>query len=646
MIGNAFLNQNRRKPFGNHGVAALLLWMFSTGIATVGWSAEFKASVDQNVIGQDESVSLQMVIEMDGNEGRQISEPTFSAPDFDILNSFTSSFMHSFYENGKFGVRNSQKITKVLRPQKTGKLTITGIQVTVDGKQYQAPAIEIEVTPGGAGTPPSRYTQRGRMGLRGGGQPAPDSKKFFVRAELNKSELYKGEQLIVSYYFYRSSPTPQVQPTKYPSLNGFLKEDLEMPIQQGLNPEVVLFNGARYEKALLARYAAYPVKEGELKIDPFGLKYTYFPVGRGDDLDDPFNSFFQQFNPRVGSRQSDVVKVKVKPLPAAGKPDSFTGGVGAFDVASTVDRYEVHANESVTLTVRVEGRGNVNAIQAPDAKWPESVELYESKGRAKVGQGGVGQKIFEYLFIPRQPGEITLPRLEFSFFDPEKGEYATRFTQPISIRVTDPLPGSPLVQLRKKNEGNAETDVTSSPDASTPPPELRLFKSATDWNKAIVPPWTWFYWLQFAGILVFGGFVGFRNIFRFGRRLKRRSETSEQGWKSLEKTSEEIVRSGTRARLAEAYEQLAQLILTALEESRRVGAFSLSRAELKRIFVQGDHPLLTLKDWQQLEQMLDFSETFRFAGESIPGSEEKARQMLVPWVAQAQEITQKLIKKG
>ena len=80
-------------------------------------------------------------------------------------------------------------------------------------------------------------------------------------------------------------------------------------------------------------------------------------------------------------------------------------------------------------------------MQEPKTHWPANVELYDSKGVVKAGKG-VGQKTFEFLLIPRQPGTLELPSLEFGFFDPKKGQYVTKATQPIKINVLDPLPGS------------------------------------------------------------------------------------------------------------------------------------------------------------------------------------------------------------
>src|SRR5262249_26014080 len=149
----------------------------------------------------------------------------------------------------------------------------------------------------------------------------------------------------------------------------------------------------------------------------------YYPSVNSMDEEDPFLGFFRQMNPQQGQNSSDQLTIEVMPLPEQGKPNSFTGGVGDFNLTAAVDKYDVRANEAVTLTLKVEGRGNLAAIGEPKAKWPENVELYDSKGVAKSSSGGVGQKVFEFLLIPRAPGKVMLPALEMSFFDPAKGAY-------------------------------------------------------------------------------------------------------------------------------------------------------------------------------------------------------------------------------
>ena len=105
-------------------------------------------------------------------------------------------------------------------------------------------------------------------------------------------------------------------------------------MSQRLDSEAVTLKGEPYERTLLARYAAYPIQDGKLDIDSMSLKFNYFQKSsRGlFGNDDPFFSFFPQMAPKVAAGKSDLLSISVVPLPEAGKPSSFSGGVGRFTV--------------------------------------------------------------------------------------------------------------------------------------------------------------------------------------------------------------------------------------------------------------------------------------------------------------------------
>lgn len=296
--------------------------------------AKFTAQVDRARIGLDDTIALKLNVQAEGQAS--VSQPTFDAPDFEVLNSFSSSFVESSYDQAtnRWGVKNSQQLTRILRPKKPGNLRISHLRVTVDGHPQTAPDIVVQVSASGsAGGPQGLTAPLGRV------QPQSPSTQargrhaahapVFVRAEVDKDKVYKGEQVVVSYYLYRRVRAMNLNVTQFPTLNGFLREELEMPVMQPrLESEPVVIDGIRYERSLLARYATYPLQEGRLKIDPLGLKYNYFgeaDSGAEGGDEDPFMNFFRQMAPREGMASSDPVFVQVQPLPAEGRPAHFSG---------------------------------------------------------------------------------------------------------------------------------------------------------------------------------------------------------------------------------------------------------------------------------------------------------------------------------
>ena len=451
-------------------MAALSIWGAAAIAAT---EPKFEVSVDRSSIGLDESISLKFRILSDGVDSRD--EPEFQAPDFDLVNQYSSVFVESYFENGRFGARNNRQLTKVLRPTRQGELTISGIQVKLGGKLIQHPPIVIKVGGGGQGTPPPPAYGGSGAGLRGAGKRAAGANlPFMIRAEVDQARVYKGQQIVVSYYMYQRARTHNLQVDKFPVLDGFLREDLELPIlgQRLMNQESVVLDGVAYNRVLLARYAAYPLKEGRLSIDSMAIKGNYYapPGGVGDSQDpisDALNSFMRQLQPKVWSHRSDPVDVIVDPLPLDGRPTSFTGGVGDFEVTSVVDRITAKVNEPITMVVKVEGRGNIGAVGQPPTKWPDGIEVYETKQKVSGSQGGTASKIFEILLIPRKPGKFVLPEQILGFFSPAERRYKERKASGIEIFVDGQAEAATA-------RGSGSTEASAAGSGAAVPPQLSI----------------------------------------------------------------------------------------------------------------------------------------------------------------------------
>lgn len=606
----------------------------SAGIAA---EVNFSAALDRSEITQEESVSLKLSIEQNGS-GDSVSAPAFQAPDFDQLTSYQSQYVQSYYENGKFGMRNTLQVTSVLRPRKAGSLKISGIRVKVGNQEFTAKDLSVQVSPGGQATqPPQRYG--GGFGLRGTGKRG-DSRPFFVRAEINKNKLYKGEQLIVSYYLYRKVRVFNLQASQFPTLSGFLREELDMPlVTNRTTTEPVVLDGVAYDRMLLTRYAAYPLQEGQLKIDSLGIKANYYANDSGQGLpddEDPFFQFFKRLSPKADSQLSEPLTVEVIPLPEAGRTDSFSGAVGEFEVKAAVDKTEVKAGDALTLTVLVEGRGNISSVKEPKVHWPAGLDPYETKARTKTNAGGVGEKVFEFLLIPRSPGELIVPALEFTFFNPVQKAYETRSTQSVRIQV---LPGDPSVQT-----GN--TSIPRKKETSSEPsqPKLGGLMEPGSVPSSASRRMGWAFWLSLAGLL--GGGLGIGMAWIQNRRRKKtqiQSSFSESaaGWRSLESQADLIVKEQNWSAAQVVYEQLERSVLESLRDRYSIPALSLSRREIAQSLAT---EVEAMGVWQRCDALLEYSERVRFSG-GDSGFQSQAIDELGRWIKEARALIEIFSKR-
>ena len=615
----------RVKMIGKPVLCVAAVFLFSTAQALAQISVQ--ASVDRNEVGQDESVAFKISIEGD-KLSMDVSDPAYRAPDFEELQSFQSASAQSIWVNGQFEIKNTIRVTKILKPLKTGKLKITDIQVRVGGKTYTAGPVEVNVVAAGSATPPpSGYG--GTIGLRGATK-IKGQKAFFVRAEINKSKLFKGEQVIVSYYLYRSTRLFNIEVGKYPILKGFLREDLELPVQRAISEgELVTVDGMSYRKILLARYAAYPLQEGKLQIDSLSLKASYYAGNsRSRDQDDLFSQFFSQLNPQSAVQASELVPVEVRALPDTGKPSNFSGGVGDFTVDAAVNQYEVKSGEALTLTVKVEGRGNVSAISEPKLELPSTVEVYETKGTAKTGVGGIGQKVFEILLIPRAPGPITLPPISFVFFNPEEEKYVTRSTAPIQINV---LPGAQGLDPATPTTLSRKKDTQPAAPAQSRVPLWKDLGSIGGENFQGQPWWRWMYWLSFLSLAFFVAWVAKDRLARWQRnRSKTAIQTAtlnHRQWDRLLDQKDCVV----------TYAQLSEIVLEALENATGMNLAGFPRMEWAGR-LEGVAASIDPQIWQRLEAFFDFADWVKFSGQAANAENSAARTDLKKWVTEAKNL--------
>lgn len=636
-MGTTVLKAMIGRRLGILSIVSALVLSVSNAPYAHAEDAKFTAEVDRTQVGLDDTVSLKFSVQADGSVST--SPPTYNAPDFEEINSYESSFVESYYDStsGRISMRNNQSLTKVLKPMKTGNLRISQIQLSINGHSKKAPDIVIQVGASGSGTPPPRNYGGGGVGLRGATKRAATN-TVFLRAEVDRDKVYKGQEVVVSYYLYRRVRVLNAQVDKFPMLNGFLREEMEMPVMQPrLEVQTVVLDGVPYQRSLLARYAAFPLQEGQLKIDPMGLKYTYYAGGGMDDGEDPFLQFFKQMTPRESSAQSDPLTIDVMPLPADGKPSSFSGAVGDFSIVTAVDKNEVRANEAVTLTVKVEGRGNVAAIGQPKADWPQNVELYDSKGTAKASKAGVGEKDFEILLIPRVPGDLTLPGMEFSYFDPTKKQYVTRNTDPIRIHVLEAAPGSQAPRPLNPS-------VTNSPtDSPTPAQTLRDLKAPVSAETPLggLPLWRWMYVLAVGAVGLFAAWVGFDLVRKWRTQgLESAAARAKAKQKSWDRLQSDAGRAGVIpwTEVLQTYDVLCGNVLDAIDRVYSIGARSLPRSEIRRILV--DERGLNASHWEPIGRLLEFNEMIRFAGTTSASLETRARSELSKCVNSAKSAVQ------
>ncbi len=382
----------------------------------------FKASANK-VVELGENFRLNFTVNANGSN--------FVPPDlsnFAVLAGPSTQTSSSFQIiNGKASQTISNTYSYIIQGRKEGTFTIGKAKITVDGTSYESNALSIEVIKGS--NPTNQETS-----VNGNVVKGSNSDDIFASINLNKSTVYQGEQLIATLKIYDRAGLSALNDYKFPSFTGFWAQDIEVPTRPSIEREKV--NNKIYGSVLLRKTILFPQKTGSIKIDPFEVECII--KEKAGQRRNFFGELVDVYRDVPKKLRSQTRTVKVLPLPA-NKPASFTGAVGSdfkFDV--TVDRNELKSNESVTMKITVSGNGNMQIIDKINIDFPASFETFDPKITNNIkntAAGARGSKVFEYLVVPREPGNYTIPPIEFSYFNIQSKVYKTLTSKELKFKI-------------------------------------------------------------------------------------------------------------------------------------------------------------------------------------------------------------------
>jgi hypothetical protein len=353
----------------------------------------------------------------------------FSAPDlsaFHVLGGPSTSSSTSFqYINGKTSQTITNTYSYILQAKKEGKFIIGKADISVDGKTYSSEPISIEVIKGSS----ANITESDQGNVR-----PVEGLDIYVQTNLDKTTVYQGEQIIATLKVYDRAGLKGINNYKFPSFTGFYSQDVKLPSQISLDRENV--GGKIYQTGILKQSILFPQQTGNLVIDPFELEcIVQQKAGQRRNF---FGELIDIYRDIPKTLRSGSRTVRVLPLPD-GAPVSFNGAVGSnFQFNVSVDRSELKTNESISLKINLSGSGNLKIIDKINIQFPSSFEIYDPKISNNIsnsGSGSKGNNIYEYLVIPREPGEYTIPPIEFSYFDVVSKTYKTLTSQEFRFKI-------------------------------------------------------------------------------------------------------------------------------------------------------------------------------------------------------------------
>lgn len=421
----------------------------------------FRADAPGTVVSGDQ---FRLTFTINTQDVKDFRAPSISG--FDVLMGPSRSQQSSTQIiNGKVSSSRSVTYTYILMATKEGTYNIPAASIEVDGEKIFSNAISVKVLPpdqssgNGAGT--QGGSSSGSRAQSAGGKITAND--LFITATASKTTVHEQEAILLTYKVYTLVNLRELR-GDMPELKSFYTQEIPLPNQKVFSLEH--YKGRNYNTTVWRQYVMFPQQTGKLEIPAITFDAV---VAQQTVSDDPFDAFFN------GGGYVEVKKkiiapkltINVKQLPQ--KPAGFSGGVGAFNISSSINATKVKTNDAITIKLVIKGTGNMKLISTPEIKFPQDFEVYDPKvdNQFELTTAGLsGTKTIEYLAIPRHAGNFTIPPVSFTYFDLNSNSYKTLKTEEYQLTV-------------EKGEGNADqviADFTNKESVKMLAKDIRFIK--------------------------------------------------------------------------------------------------------------------------------------------------------------------------
>ena len=387
-------------------------------ISSKGFSSvRFEISVDKDVISLGEYAQLSLSF----SGAQNIPAPKIEIKDFKV------NYLGPSTQISIINGRISSSITHIytIFPLKTGKFKIGPFTVNYKGQNLTSNSLEVEVVSG----PSPSFSKNKSKVSEDYSQDLED--RIFLVVELAKRKVFVNELIPVRVFLFIDNLA--VRDIEYPVLlaEGFSIKKFSKPHQYKKSLGGRVYDVIEFETFI------YPLKEGELEISAKlncnlvirkKRRLGSFPF---EDFfnEDFFSDFFSFYQTHPSELKSAEVPVKVLPPPQA-KPQDFKGAVGDFSLEVEVSPLKVKVGDPVTLTMKVEGKGNFDSVNCPVLKETKGFKVYEPEVIQQERR-----KVFKQVLIPESSQVTEVPPVRFSFLNPETGKYETLTKGPFPLKV-------------------------------------------------------------------------------------------------------------------------------------------------------------------------------------------------------------------
>jgi len=459
---------------GNGLIRFLTAVILVLNLSLLHAQVNFTAKLSSSKVGIRQQFTV--TYSLTGARSEAFERPPFAGFRLTGQSSMTGGGSVQMFVNGQLvsGNEGEQSWTFTLMPLETGNFDISPARVKVGGEWIESPSLKVSVSPSnqspspvqsqtqsqtqpGSTQQPQQQQRQQQQTQQSQGGLSPDD--VIIRATADKSTAWVGEPVIITYRIYTKVSIPSYSINKIPAFDGFWSENLTDPNARPQQSEEIL-NGQRYTSAIIRRIVVYPQRPGNLRLEPLEIELiariarqrqqrnvndwmdqmfsNFFGNPFGTDPFSSFSGFGTTFEDIKATVKSNPISLTIKDLPAKNRTADFSGQVGKYSMEAWFDKDRILIDDALNLFVKITGNGNMSLLEAPKVQFPKSFDVFDPQveDNTKTTSSGIsGDKIFNYLIIPREPGKFTIPPFVFSYFDPAAGDYRNIVSDEFKLQI-------------------------------------------------------------------------------------------------------------------------------------------------------------------------------------------------------------------
>ena len=480
-------------------IAFMAGWLCFLLMAGLQAQAELEVNVDVRnpVLKAGESTIMRITVKSDGSA--QLQPP--NVPDVKglaILSRGSNTGVNISIVNGQMKRVQTLTLMYEIKGLQPGTYTLDKIRVSTSEGYIKADPVEVTVLDQ---APPTATPQPSPTPNPTAGDEPPAAQDqetrsfptgrygFYFLAQPSKEEAYAGEEILLTYSLLiprdRNRDFRFIKMTDPRSrFEGFWTEEHDIP-ENREERNIRLQDGRVYRQVTLARFSLFPLSPQEFELNPLHAEMEIAMNQRG--------LIFRRYEPFTLS--SNPVTLRVKPLPQEKRPEIFSGAVGQFQLQAQVDQKEITLGDPVTLSIILEGAGNMrNAPKPvlPDLTRFDQFDPTKDESIQVTPDGVRGRIEYTHVLIPHDVNADVIEPVRFAYFDPDHGKYVTLKTSPISLEIESggalAGTGGPRINTRRfiTRVGDDFRYITTSPLALSSV-NLAVYQQSWFWGMGALP---------------------------------------------------------------------------------------------------------------------------------------------------------------